>query len=212
MGDENNPWFDPAQDVITPAAALQGLAHPLRLRLLGALRWQGPSTATRLAQTLAISSGLASYHLRQLAAAGFIVPADPSDLTAVERGGARERWWKAARRSTHVVSPPPGDEEAAAVTAEFLAAVLEVYFGNARSWLDVAHTWPQRWQDASDFSDLTLRLTPAQAKQLQYDLSAVIAQYPRADASTQALPDSAAMAIQYQLFPRADQTPPEEDE
>lgn len=41
--------FDPAQDVVTEAAARQGLSHPLRLRMSGMLRTYGPSTATMLA-------------------------------------------------------------------------------------------------------------------------------------------------------------------
>jgi DNA-binding transcriptional ArsR family regulator len=47
---------------------LRGLAHPLRVRLLGLLRSDGSSTATRLAERLGQSSGATSYHLRQLAA------------------------------------------------------------------------------------------------------------------------------------------------
>ena len=45
------------------------LAHPLRSRLLGALRLGGPATATALAARLATNSGAASYHLRRMAEA-----------------------------------------------------------------------------------------------------------------------------------------------
>ncbi len=88
------PTFDADRDVVTDAAALQGLAHPLRLRLLGLLRAYGPSTATKLAARCGESSGLTSYHLRQLAEAGFVVDADPADLAGVDRtprGTARGR-------------------------------------------------------------------------------------------------------------------------
>ena len=50
------------------ARSLRGLAHPLRMRLLSALRRGGPATASQLAEKLGESSGATSYHLRQLAA------------------------------------------------------------------------------------------------------------------------------------------------
>src|SRR5690242_18100440 len=70
------------------ARSLRGLAHPLRMQLLDALRFGGPATASQLAEKLGESSGATSYHLRQLAAHGFVAD-DP------ERGKGRERWWKA---------------------------------------------------------------------------------------------------------------------
>ena len=62
----------------------------------------GPSTATMLAREAGESSGATSYHLRELAKAGF-VEEDP------ERGNARDRWW---RRTTplFVVSSDPADD------------------------------------------------------------------------------------------------------
>jgi predicted transcriptional regulator len=67
------------------ATNLRGLAHPIRVKLLGALRLDGPSTATRLASRLGLSSAATSYHLRQLAAYGFVV----EDETA-ERAHGKE--------------------------------------------------------------------------------------------------------------------------
>ena len=78
---------------ITTEAALHALAHPLRLRLLGLLRIDGPATASGLAKRVGESSGSTSYHLRQLAVAGFIEEAP-------ELGTKRERWWRAAHRET----------------------------------------------------------------------------------------------------------------
>ncbi|MGW1769551.1 ArsR/SmtB family transcription factor, partial [Streptomyces sp. NPDC002073] len=75
------------------ARTLRGLAHPLRIRLLGALRHDGPATASRLAERLGESSGATSYHLRQLASYGFVEDAP-------EHGKGRERWWRAAHDGT----------------------------------------------------------------------------------------------------------------
>src|SRR5262245_37189162 len=77
---------------------LRVLAHPLRSRLLGSLRLDGPATATSLAARLGTNSGATSYHLRQLAAAG-IVEDDP------DRSTGRERVWRAAHDATSWRSP-----------------------------------------------------------------------------------------------------------
>ena len=85
-----------------------GLAHPLRLRLLGRLRTDGPATATALAEKLGTNTGATSYHLRQLAEVGLV--AEDPDL-----GTGRQRWWRArhdvsswaARTSTATPTPPP---------------------------------------------------------------------------------------------------------
>lgn len=206
---QHDPLFDPDRDVVTPATALAGLAHPLRLRLLGMLRAYGPSTATRLAARCGESSGLTSYHLRQLASAGFIVDAD-------EEGGGRERWWKAARRSTYTLAPPPGDEAAAAVSEDYLQAVLATYADNARRWLSTAHAWPQEWQDVSELSDVPLRLTAPDVVRLRSDIAAVLATYRRSEPTDRPGVDgvpagSVIVSAQYQIFPRADQDPPTAD-
>ena len=79
---------------ITPdIAGLRALSHPVRLRMLGLLRTEGPATATSLAQRLGLNTGATSYHLRQLAQHGFIEE-DP------ERGTGRDRWWRAAHDAT----------------------------------------------------------------------------------------------------------------
>ena len=50
--------------VVPDATALKALAHPVRLRMLGMLRVDGPATATQLAARLGLNSGATSYHLR----------------------------------------------------------------------------------------------------------------------------------------------------
>ena len=61
---------------------LKALTHPVRVRILGMLRVDGPATATTLATRLRLNTGATSYHLRQLAEHGFVVD-DP------ERGTGR---------------------------------------------------------------------------------------------------------------------------
>lgn len=57
---------------VSDIRTLRALAHPLRNRLLGLLRLEGPSTATLLGARVGESSGWTSYHLRQLATYGFV--------------------------------------------------------------------------------------------------------------------------------------------
>jgi len=149
--------------VALDTALLKALAHPLRIRILGALRIAGPSTATRLAERLGESSGLTSYHLRALAAAGLVVD-DP------DRGTGRDRWWRAA----HDVSgfQPSDFEDTDAADA---ARWLQSYGDRARedeaaTWSAQAHTWSRAWRDVADRSDWYLLTT---ADELRGVLSAV---------------------------------------
>src|SRR5688500_20312710 len=83
--------LEPAVQV-TDVRALRALAHPLRNRLLGQLRLHGPATASQLGRTVGESSGATSYHLRQLAAYGFV-----EDRKSVVEGKGGDR---AARGQT----------------------------------------------------------------------------------------------------------------
>ena len=205
-----HPLFDDERDVVTEAAALQALAHPLRLRLLGLLRLYGPSTATRLAERCGQSPALTSYHLRRLAEGNAIVEAEPADLEGESVHG-RDRWWKAARRSTFTGLPPEGDDESAALHDDYAAAVLAIYSDRAQGWLSAQHAWPREWQDASTFSDAVLRLTADETARLTRDLATLLAGYRRHDPSGAAAdaPDgSLIVSAQFLVFPDPDQAPP----
>src|SRR3954462_9094376 len=84
--------LEPAVQV-TDVRALRALAHPLRNRLLGRRRLNGPATASQLGRAVGESSGSTSYHLRQLAQYGFVEEVEG-------QGTARERWWRARHRMT----------------------------------------------------------------------------------------------------------------
>jgi len=209
----SSPLFDPELDRVTDAAALGALAHPLRLRMLGLLRRHGPSTASRLAVRVGESSGLTSYHLRQLADAGMVLDATAEDLRHVEQVGGRERWWKASRRSTYTLPAPPGDDAAAAATTDYLRAVLSANTDNTRTWLSVEHTWPTAWQAATELSDVPLHLTLDEMRRLGAEIREVVARYRRWDptlpSGTGDIPaDAVGISVQYQVFPFADQEPP----
>ena len=64
---------------------LRALAHPVRLRIL-AMITATPLSATEIATATGLAHAAASYHLRQLAAAGLIEPTD-APHTAPRRSG-----------------------------------------------------------------------------------------------------------------------------
>ena len=106
---------------ITPGPeALRALSHPVRLRLLGLLRMDGPSTASALATRLGLNSGATSYHLRQLAQHGFVVDARRA-ATAATGGGAR----RTSRPACPPTTPPRTPDERDANDA-FVQAVAIV--------------------------------------------------------------------------------------
>lgn len=154
---------------LTEPAQMRALAHPLRLRLLGLLRTDGPSTATALAERLGVSPALASYHLRQLASHGFIEEAP--DLA---RDG-KERWWRAAheRTSWSTVEFLDTPERVAAEQA-LGAEIVRAHADRAMQWVWDAANWPSEWVDASDMSDLIVELTPEELKEMREELHATM--------------------------------------
>jgi DNA-binding transcriptional ArsR family regulator len=189
------PGFDPTQDVVLDARSLRGVAHPLRLRLLGSLRQDGPQTATQLAARLGESSGATSYHLRTLASHGFVTE-------AAELGRGRERFWRAVHRSSWFSTPDP-DAPERELGEIYLRTVARNYAGNIDRWVDEMGDWPQEWVDAANLSDLGLRLTTAEAERLAHDLMAVLVRYREEAASR--LDDGqerVLLSAQFQLFPR----------
>ncbi|MEJ5946472.1 winged helix-turn-helix domain-containing protein [Pseudokineococcus basanitobsidens] len=205
------PGVSPA-DVVIEASRLQALAHPLRLRMLGLLRVEGPSTASRLAHRCGESSGLTSYHLRQLAAAGFVTDADEADLAGRQVHG-RDRWWKAVSQLTYTQRPTAGDDEHAAASEDYHRAVVDLYAERARAWLVAEHTWPEQWQALPTMGDRMLSLAPDEVATLREDLGALLARYRQHDPAVPAgsgdVPaDAVVVSMQYQLFPDPEQAPP----
>jgi DNA-binding transcriptional ArsR family regulator len=153
------------------SARLRALAHPARARLLGLLRLEGPATATALARRLGTNSGQTSYHLRQLAEVGMVEE-------DTELGTGRDRWWRAAHDTTswssvHFRDDP--DDRAADDWLVGYAARLHARW--VQDWLDTRSEWSKAWLDASDMSDIRLRLNPQRTKAMVEELHAVLERY-----------------------------------
>ncbi|MFD0596649.1 ArsR/SmtB family transcription factor [Catellatospora coxensis] len=132
----------------------KALAHPLRARLLGALREHGPATATELAHRFATDTGSTSYHLRKLAQYGFIAEAgDP--------GHPRARRWQAVHRvnewsATAMAATAEGREASAVMRRQ----QVDVLIRDVEGYEAMLGSLPPEWVEASGIGDLLVRLTP----------------------------------------------------
>ncbi|MFD3520511.1 helix-turn-helix domain-containing protein [Streptomyces sp. NPDC058653] len=191
------------QDVRTlDPRSLRGLAHPLRMRLLIALRHHGPATASQLAERLGESSGATSYHLRQLADHGFVAD-DPG------RGKGRERWWKAADKGVMIddaLHRDPNPEVRGALNT-FMHEVASIHGQELSTWLGTMHDWPDVWAAKADLSDFTLRLTPETLVELEGRIHDLINGYQEREPAG---PDEDVAQIRLHLhaFPQKRLNPP----
>ncbi|MFF2373552.1 ArsR/SmtB family transcription factor [Streptomyces xiamenensis] len=177
MTDPENPYapHDDPDVVVLDAKGLRALAHPVRVQLLGLLRRNGPSTATLLAGRLGLTSGATSYHLRQLAAAGFVEEDE-------ERGNARERWWRSVHLLTSFGDRTLREQEPEATLA-FLQSVAVAHAQSTQRTLNELVTMPREWRETLGLGDRLLRLTPQEARQLRNELDEVVARYRPASAT-----------------------------
>ena len=149
---------------------LKVLAHPLRSRLLTALRMNGPATATALAQALETNTGATSYHLRRLAAVGLVEEA--------EGGHGRERWWRAATEMhSWTERDVAGDPDGQAATDWLRRHYHHLFMERYQSWLDAQGTWPLEWQDAAGASDYAFRLSPARLVAFNAEVNALFERF-----------------------------------
>ena len=145
---------------VTPGLQqLKALSHPVRVRMLGMLRVDGPATATSLAERLGLNTGATSYHLRQLAQHGLIVDDE-------SRGNGRDRWWKAAHDATMTRSDMVQDEAGAEAMDAYLQSVVVVMTQMLQRAIEERPVLPDEWRRASTFSDWVIKLTPARARAL----------------------------------------------
>lgn len=157
------------------AAALRVLAHPLRSRMLSALRLHGPATATELASRLQTNTGATSYHLRKLESVGLV--ADTGE------GEGKRRLWKAASESHSWDASDFNDDEDASTSLNWLTRDYVRYAGERMErWLDVEAAWPAEWRDALGTNDGIVLTTAAQLREMYAEIDAVLHRYRDAGA------------------------------
>lgn len=163
----------PATERITDLDALKVFTHPLRIRLYRALYTAGEATASHLSDQVDEAVSLVSYHLRKMAAHGFIVEAP-------EKGSdGRERWWKLSTergfsfRSRDFADRPEGVAVLNEVTRQLLATRGERY----ERYLNQQAAWPREWTDAAFSSEYMPRLTAAELQEMAEEIGALMGRW-----------------------------------
>ncbi|MCH4849204.1 helix-turn-helix domain-containing protein [Bifidobacterium pseudolongum] len=144
--------------------ALKCMAHPARMRLLGALRVGGVQTVGELSAATGEAPGAVSYHLAQLAKVGLVAKAASPD------GDKRKSYWKSCHHATNV---QPDSADADVIDAFSRTAALTYQMAYER-FLDVLPTLPQEWAQTCSANDRVLRLTAEETRAMVEDLNAVM--------------------------------------
>ena len=161
------------------AGQIRAMIHPLRLRILEALRNGGPSTASKLAAEIGESSGSTSYHLRVLGDAGVIEEAP-------ELATGRERWWRATQRFYIPTDAETAEERALETAARHLHISREEQ--TLERFAQSADTLPKEWREAAFTGTFSLRLTAQEAFDLGLRFLALVEDFrhPEREASADA--------------------------
>lgn len=178
---------------VSDPSALRALAHPLRLRMLGVLRIDGPQTVGALGDRLDAAPGSVSYHLGTLERHGFVEQAP--DLA---RDG-RERWWRA---SADVTTFEPADlqhDPAQRVAGRAMRqALVQRYAADQLAYLEIEETLAPEWIAAATTGDDHAWLTPAELRAFSDELEAVAARWhARSDRER---PDAAPVRVVYATY------------
>ncbi|WP_235484605.1 helix-turn-helix domain-containing protein [Streptomyces roseoverticillatus] len=168
--------------------------HPVRIALLDLLAEVGTVTSTQAATRLGYSSGLCSFHLRQLARHGLIEEAPHTDSRARPwqlRWGSPDRIDRVERADRTVREAPEGFDT--------LARGLEDE--SYQHWLTHRDQAPAEWQHDESFSAV-VHLTPEEMAELATSIRGLLADYCARDRTPAARPAGAmAVAAVTRLFP-----------
>jgi Helix-turn-helix domain len=165
--------------------------HPVRVALLDLIRRDGVVTATDAARELGGSTGLYSFHLRQLARYGAIEEAP------APRG--RVRPWRLAGPGAAGPQERPGSGPVSDAQLSGVARGLEDE--SYRRWLEHRDEAPGNWRHDEAFSQVVY-LTPEEMAGMAEVIRALIAQYRhREDGPAARPPGAAPVAVVARLFP-----------
>jgi DNA-binding transcriptional ArsR family regulator len=151
--------------------AIRLLAHPLRRRIEQELR-KGPVSATSLARALGESTGLTSYHLRQLAKYGFV-----EEIPGHGRG--RERWWRFVPKDRRFPDRPEQSPEMRAVLDEMIRIDLTNDVAAFVAAIERDETGP--WAGAFPWSRGTVDVTVEELRAFFEEYIALLYKYKRPD-------------------------------
>ncbi|MFJ6384383.1 ArsR/SmtB family transcription factor [Kitasatospora sp. NPDC092039] len=159
--------------------------HAVRTALLELLAAHGTLTSTEAAARLGLSSGLCSFHLRQLARYGLIEEAPATD--------GRARPWRLP------TAQPPAAEE------EFGELARGLEDESYQRWLARRAEAPAEWRQDEAFSAVVY-LTPGELAAVGEEVRRMLARYRGREADPATRPDGARpVAAVTRLFPLLDQ-------
>ncbi|MCH1882768.1 helix-turn-helix domain-containing protein [Agrococcus sp. ARC_14] len=180
------------RQTITDPAALDALAHPIRLDLLSFLMSNGPATASDCARAVDDSPSNCSYHLRVLAKHGLVEAAASDD--------GRERPWRATITGLSLDLDSDDPSMVAGATAA-LEASVQLDYQLAREHIRHRDRLAAPWRDVDAHAQYGLRVTPEELRSIVERIDAIVRPYigaTRHDAPA----DAAVANLSLLAFPR----------
>lgn len=163
--------------------------HAVREGLLELLAEGGTLTSTEAAARLGYSSGLCSFHLRQLARYGLIEEAPHS--------GGRARPWRLRSEQ-----PEPEPETAALPAEGFGELARGLEDESYRRWLAQRDRAPGQWQSRDEAFSAVVYLTPEELNGVAEAVRQVLAGYRQREQRPESRPEGALpVALITRLFP-----------
>ncbi|MHA5050182.1 ArsR/SmtB family transcription factor [Streptomyces sp. SD15] len=169
-------------------------AHDIRTALLELLAEVGTVTATEAAARLGYSSGLCSFHLRQLARYGHI--------EEVPQSGGRARPWR-LRRETADSASETGSETGSesALESDFGELARGLEDESYQQWLAQKDQVPEEWRQDEAFSAVVY-LTPEELAAVAATVRRTLARYQDREQRPSIRPAGARpVAVVSRLFP-----------
>jgi DNA-binding transcriptional ArsR family regulator len=177
---------------ITDPAALEALAHPVRLDLLSFLMSHGAASASECARAVDDNPSNCSYHLRVLAKHGLVEHTSSAD--------GRERPWQATITGLELDLDSDDPSVVASATA-MLEASLQLDYQLAREHVRRRDRIEGEWRDVDAHAQYGLRVTPDELRSLVERIDDLIRPYIAA--TRQDAPGDAAIAnVSLMAFPR----------
>ncbi|WP_055426946.1 winged helix-turn-helix domain-containing protein [Bifidobacterium aesculapii] len=162
---------------VADSAALRAVANPVRMRILGTLRVDGVQTVGSISGRIGEAPGVVSYHLGQLARAGFVEKVESPD------GDRRKSWWRACQDAIRPDVPASRSDRAGADAMDLFRRSAAVSYEMAyERYLDRVPDLPREWVDNCTSDDHVLNLNVSEMKEMIGELNEVIRRWEQVGA------------------------------
>jgi DNA-binding transcriptional ArsR family regulator len=152
--------------LLTDPDVLATLAHPVRLDILTYLMSNGPATASACARAVGDTPSNCSYHVRALGRHGLVEQVSSTD--------GRERPWRATITGFEMSPDPDPETPEGREAAGVLAASVALEQRRQREYLSHRDRVAPAWREADQWAAYSIRVTPAELKELAARLDALI--------------------------------------